>query len=185
MSWRTSFGCLATVAAAGVAACTSSANSSVAGAAGSAGPSAAAGLENAAGSPAFGGSGTGATAGSANAGSASAMGGAGGSAGAASGSAGTSAQVVVRPLETAEAFANPLTGFRPDLGNSNRYATLFRQYIKWNEIENSESDGVAKIKAFSDAAWKNLPALNGKVIPRVYLDWPGQGSYWLRSCKPG
>jgi hypothetical protein len=87
-------------------------------------------------------------------------------------------EVVIHPLASDEAFANPLAGFRPDLGNSNHYATLFRQYIKWNEIENSEADGVDKIQAFCDAAWQGLPQQNAKVIPRVYLDWPGSGTYW-------
>ena len=163
---------LGAVAHVGLCACTSRAESSGASFAGSAGVSAAAGLESGAGSPAS------TLGGSANGGSANGVSGAGGVAGAGSGSAGASAEVVVQPLPTDEAFANPLAGFRPDLGNSNRYATLYRQYIKWNEIENSESDGVDKIKAFSDAAWKNLPAQNAKVIPRVYLDWPGQGTYW-------
>jgi Domain of unknown function (DUF4832) len=185
MIGRAGFYLLGAVACIGAFACTSSAGSSVASGNGSAGVGAAAGLDSSAGSPAFGMGGAGANAGGTNAGSANTEGGAGGVSGAASGSAGAFAEVVVRPLATDEAFANPLTGFRPDLGNSNHYATLYRQYIKWNEIENSESDGVDKIKAFSDAAWQGLPALNGKVIPRVYLDWPGQGTYWPQDLTTG
>jgi len=110
-----------------------------------------------------------------------------GSGGNAAGGSGGSVgeEIVIQPRPSDEAFANPLAGFRPDLGNSNHYATLFRQYIKWNELENSESDGVDKIQAFCDAAWKDLPQKNAKVIPRVYLDWPGSGSYWPSDLTSG
>ena len=173
MTWRARLYLLGVGACFGGWACTSSSGAPAAGSAGSAGASAAAGLENRAGSPAIAQGGA-----SANAGSPNSLGGSGGVAWATGGSAGTFAELVVHPLATDEAFANPLAGFRPDLGNPNRYATLFRHYIEWNQIENSESDGVDKIKAFTDAAWKDLPAQNGKVIPRVYLDWPGKGTYW-------
>ena len=184
MIQRATLGSLVAIALIGPFACSSSTGSSGAHGAGSAGMSLAGGNSGGVPAGALGGAGAsagGAPGGGANTpGGANAAGGAGGSAGAAAsgGSAGAGAEVVVQPLPTDEAFANPLAGFRPDLGNSNHYATLFRQYIKWNEIENSESDGVDKIKAFTDAAWKNLPAQNAKVIPRVYLDWPGQGTYW-------
>ena len=169
----TGFGVLACTSSPGAPMGTSSAGMSAADVAGAAGsPASVMG-----GASAGGASAGGTSDGAANGGSSSISGGTGGAAGSA-GAAGTAAEVVVHPLATDEAFANPLAGFRPDLGNTNHYATLFSQYIKWNEIEKSESDGVDKIKAFTDAAWKSLPALNAKVIPRVYLDYPGQGTYW-------
>jgi hypothetical protein len=52
------------------------------------------------------------------------------------------------------------------------YPTLTRLYIKWNEIEDSESDGVEKILEYCNKQWTDLPGRNVKVIPRVYLEWP-------------
>lgn len=88
--------------------------------------------------------------------------------------AGATKEVVVYPGSYDKAFANPLKGFRPDVGGKHPYATLFRQYIPWKVIENDESDGIERIAAYCDDAWKDLPRRNGKVIPRVYLDWPGK-----------
>jgi len=150
--------------------------SNVAGAAGALGVAGAS-------SPSIGGESTGgATSGAGGGSGASNSAGLGGALG---GAAGTDQEIVVHPVASDEAFKNPLLGFRPDLGGSNPYATLYRQYIKWNELEDSESDGLDKIKAFSDAAWKNLPAQNAKVIPRVYLDYPGQGTYWPQDLTTG
>lgn len=95
------------------------------------------------------------------------------------------AEAVVHPAPYDGAFKNALMGFRPDLGSSHRYATLFHHYIGWSSIEGSEADGVDKIRAFCDAAWKDLPARNGKVIPRVYLEWPGRGTYWPADLTTG
>jgi Domain of unknown function (DUF4832) len=78
-----------------------------------------------------------------------------------------------------KAFKNPLMGFRNDsVGDFHRYGTLSRQYIKWNDIEANEPDTVDTIKAFCERTWQGLPEKNIKIIPRVYLDWPGQGTYW-------
>jgi hypothetical protein len=46
---------------------------------------------------------------------------------------------------------NPLMGFIVDVNDgmeAHPWVTLGRHYIKWNEIENSESDSVEKIRAF-------------------------------------
>jgi hypothetical protein len=71
-----------------------------------------------------------------------------------------------------KAFPNPLKGFRSSSVSTEEYSTLTRLYIKWNEIENSENDGVEKILAYCNSRWQNLPKNNIKVIPRVYLEWP-------------
>lgn len=93
--------------------------------------------------------------------------------------------VSVRPPPYDKAFANPLKGFRPDLGTQHTYGTLVRHYIPWNAIENSAADGVEKIKAYCNAAWKDLPASNTKIIPRVFLEWPGRGTHWPADLTTG
>ena len=80
--------------------------------------------------------------------------------------------ITIVPRIYEKAFPNPLKGFRSSTVLGEDYPTLTRLYIKWNEIENSESDGVDKIISFCNEKWKELPARNVKVIPRVYLEWP-------------
>jgi hypothetical protein len=66
------------------------------------------------------------------------------------------------------------------------WVTLARHYIKWNEIENSESDSVEKIRAFCDEKWRNVAQHNIKVVPRVYLRWAREDqSYWPADMKSG
>ena len=74
--------------------------------------------------------------------------------------------VTVKPQEYPRALRNPLMGFRPDLGRrafEHEYATLARHYIKWNEIENAEDDGIDRIRAFCNEKWKGVEAANLKV----------------------
>jgi hypothetical protein len=97
--------------------------------------------------------------------------------------AGSSNQVVIRPQEYQGALRNPLKGFRPDTGPrafTQEYATLARCYLKWNELENSESDGIDKILRVCNERWKDVEKYNIKVIPRVYLDWDEKegNEYW-------
>ena len=80
--------------------------------------------------------------------------------------------VTIFPREYEKAFPNPLMGFRSSVISNEDYPTLTRLYIKWNEIENAENDGIEKILAYSNTQWKDLPKTNKKVIPRVYLEWP-------------
>ena len=78
-------------------------------------------------------------------------------------------------------------GFRPDLGRhafEHEYATLARHYIKWNEIENAEDDGIERMRAFCNEKWKGVEAANLKVIPRVYLHWSKDTQkYWPADMK--
>jgi hypothetical protein len=98
--------------------------------------------------------------------------------------------VVIHPQEYPHALRNPLKGFRPDTDPSkyqDRYAAVTRCYIRWNEIENDESDGIEKIKTFCNNKWKDIEKYNIKVVPRVYLDWnsrPGN-EYWPADMKAG
>ena len=94
-------------------------------------------------------------------------------------------EIGVRPLPYAGALRNPLMGFRSPLGRAHPWATLWKHYLKWNEIEASAGDSVEKIRAFCDVAWKRAPERNIKVIPRVYLEWPNQGKYWPRDLTEG
>jgi hypothetical protein len=92
-------------------------------------------------------------------------------------------QVVVRPQEYQGALRNPLKGFRPDTGPrafTYEYATLARCYLKWNELENSESDGIDRIMRVCNERWKDVEKYNVKIIPRVYLDWDEKegNEYW-------
>ncbi len=90
---------------------------------------------------------------------------------------------VIRPREYPGALRNPLEGFRPDTGPrafTHEYGTLARCYLKWNELENSESDGVERIMRVCNERWKDVEKHNVKVIPRVYLDWDEKegNEYW-------
>jgi hypothetical protein len=106
------------------------------------------------------------------------------------GTPGLRAQMVtVRPVEAPGPLRNPLMGFRPDLNSYRQYPypTLVRDYIRWNQIENNESDTVQKIRDFCNARWSRLPADNVRVIPRVYIDWDsGTGNeYWPADLPSG
>jgi len=101
----------------------------------------------------------------------------------ASTAAGSGNQTAIRPKEYQGALKNPLKGFRPDTGPRaflHEYATLARCYLKWNELENSESDGIDRIMHVCNERWKDVEKYNIKVIPRVYLDWDEKegNEYW-------
>ena len=109
------------------------------------------------------------------------------------GSSALLAQMVTNhPVEAPGPLSNPLMGFRPNIGSKFSrapyyYPTLVRHYIRWNQIENSESDTVQKIRDFCNAQWANLPTNNLKVIPRVYLDWDSNpnNEYWPADLQSG
>lgn len=99
--------------------------------------------------------------------------------------------VTVYPEEYPGALRNPLKGFRPEVWakvENNRYMTLVRDYVKWNELEQSKSDDlIANIKAYSDRKWKRHKGTGVKVIPRVYLDWDEKdgNEYWPADMETG
>jgi hypothetical protein len=98
--------------------------------------------------------------------------------------------VVIHPKEYPYALRNPLKGFRNNTRPSNyqdRYAAVTRCYIRWNELENDESDGIDKIKAVCNNKWKDVGKYNVKVVPRVYLDWNGDSGneYWPADMTTG
>ena len=105
-------------------------------------------------------------------------------------------QARVVPPRYPSALRNPMKGFVPHLKELSYplrtrppldYVTLVRHYIKWSDIEETEADGVEKIREYCDRAWKGLPERNIKVIPRVILQWSGPkwskpGEWW--QCWP-
>lgn len=99
-------------------------------------------------------------------------------------------EVVMRPREYRRALRNPLKGFRPDTNSRafrHEYATITRCYLKWNDLENDESDGIDRIKEVCNGRWKDVEKHNIKVIPRVYLDWDKKtgNEYWPADMKTG
>ena len=86
--------------------------------------------------------------------------------------------IKVNPAEYDRALHNPLMGFTTRGIADHPWATTAQTYIQWNEIENSESDGIDKIKKVCDEKWKGIEDKNVKVIPRVYLHWSGDRKYW-------
>lgn len=92
------------------------------------------------------------------------------------------ADVVVHPQPYAGPLRNPLMGFLGTRNGQHEYAALTREYVAWNKIENAADEGADKLREYADKNWSGLPALNMKVIPRVFLEWPKPGtnaeSYW-------
>lgn len=92
----------------------------------------------------------------------------------------------VIPAAYPRALRNPLKGFTTlNAKTGHEWATLAHHYIPWNEIERDEGDGIARIRAFCDTKWATFPALNIKVIPRVYLHWSGDRTYWPTDLETG
>lgn len=86
--------------------------------------------------------------------------------------------IIVKPTEYNQALRNPLKGFTTRGIYDHPWATTAQTYIRWNEIENHESDGVEKIKQVCNEKWAGVEDKNIKVIPRVYLHWSGDKKYW-------
>lgn len=117
-------------------------------------------------------------------------------------------QVTVRPAEYTQAFRNPLMGISPKnytsratygayqvLEGKHPWGTLSRVCIPWNWLEDSEKDGVERIRRVSDELFTGLEKHNIKAMPRVYLYWPGadaavpdkkfymRGTFWPSDLK--
>jgi len=84
--------------------------------------------------------------------------------------------VTVRPVPYEGALRNPLMGLTARERGQFEWATLTHHYMGWNELEENESDGLARIVAYCDAAWREFPSKGIKVIPRVYLEYPGKAN---------
>lgn len=98
--------------------------------------------------------------------------------------------ITVEPVEYPGALRNPLKGFRPNLGFqtiNHEYGTLARHYIRWNQIENDETDTIDRILDFCNNQWAGVGPQGIKVIPRVYLDWDEKtgNEYWPADMQTG
>jgi hypothetical protein len=88
------------------------------------------------------------------------------------------AELTVIPNPYERALRNPLMGFTHSDVN-HPWASTTHTYIKWNELENHESDGLDKILTVSNQKFANLANTNRKSIPRVYLHWSQDDQkYW-------
>ena len=97
--------------------------------------------------------------------------------------------ITVTLTETDEAFANPIKGFAParHIGVAafapHEYATVYKHYIKYTDLEISPDDTAQKIIDWSNAAWAGIEKRNVKVVPRVVIVYPngpdnGDDGYW-------
>lgn len=101
------------------------------------------------------------------------------------GNAQNEGEIIVKPKEYQGALRNPLKGFTTINVQDHPWGSVSHTYIRWNEIENDESDGIDKIINVSNQKWKNAAAKNMKIIPRVYLHWDGDQKYWPADMQTG
>jgi hypothetical protein len=87
-------------------------------------------------------------------------------------------EISIEPLAYEHALRNPMKGFTTRGIADHPWATTAQTYIRWNELENSESDGIDKIKKVCNEKWQGIEGKNVKVIPRVYLHWSGNRKFW-------
>lgn len=82
----------------------------------------------------------------------------------------------VSPTYYDQPLKNPMKGFTgsPD----HEWANLRHRYFEWNELENDVSDGMDKILQVTNQKFQNGPENNLKFIPRLYLHWDNDETYW-------
>lgn len=89
-------------------------------------------------------------------------------------------RVTVFPKEYSQAFRNPMKGLReffsPGVDKKRveypyPYGSMVKEYMQWNMLEDTITDGVDKIIAYSNHRWAGVEDMNVKVIPRVFLVW--------------
>ena len=87
--------------------------------------------------------------------------------------------VEVIPPVYQRALRNPMKGFTTNGVALHEWATLAHVYIRWNELENVEADGIERIRQVTEQKFAGVAARNVKVIPRVYLHWSRDDQkYW-------
>ena len=65
------------------------------------------------------------------------------------------------------------------MGCDPEWATLNHVYIRWNELEDREADGIDRIRQVTEQKFAGVAERNVKVIPRVYLHWSRDDQkYW-------
>jgi len=90
-------------------------------------------------------------------------------------------EIVIKPQEHSGPVRNPMMGFIGSPDGRHEYATVAREYVRWNDIETSAADTVQKLKEYVDRQWRGVEQRNIKIIPRVFLEWPKgspQDPYW-------
>ena len=89
-----------------------------------------------------------------------------------------------KPAGYDRALRNPMKGFTHCPGHE--WATLRHRYIRWNELEDHERDGLDKILQLSNQRFAEGPANHLKFIPRVYLHWSeDHQKYWPADMQEG
>lgn len=82
--------------------------------------------------------------------------------------------VFTEPKEYDGAFSNPMCGFRVGtLNETDGYITTIRDYVPWNAIEKNADSTVQDIIDYTNEKYCDMPARNLRIIPRMYLVWPG------------
>lgn len=98
----------------------------------------------------------------------------------------TDETITIYPREYPRPLRNPLKGFtNRGRWEDNEWATLMHTYIKWNDIERDSLDDIPEIKAWCDNEWAGVEDKNMKVIPRLYLHWDGDQTYWPEDMETG
>jgi len=101
----------------------------------------------------------------------------------------TAQEVVLYPEEYTNGIRNPLKGFAPvdwtDPNFRHPFRTFSKVYIRWNELENSESDTIDRIIAVTNQKLAGFMERNIKGMPRVYLEWPPNGNFWPADMTAG
>lgn len=91
-------------------------------------------------------------------------------------------KIVVIPAEYTEPFRNPMMGLRDVFSVGLDpvpadyplpFGSMYKEYIPWDRIERTESDGVEQVIAYCNHRWEGIEEKNIKVIPRVYVHWLG------------
>lgn len=82
--------------------------------------------------------------------------------------------------EYKSAFRNPMKGLREyfDPGQDRirdeypyPFGSMIKEYMQWNMMEESASDGVDKVIEYSNHRWAGVEDINMKIIPRPYIVW--------------
>jgi lysophospholipase L1-like esterase len=94
--------------------------------------------------------------------------------------------VEFHPAEYQGALQNPLRGItareywvinRLEEPGLRTWSSTYRGMTAWDWLENSESDGIDKMLSVTNDMWENFDENNLKVIPFLYLNWPGSTSF--------
>ncbi len=94
--------------------------------------------------------------------------------------------ITIYPAEYTRALKNPLMGFREwNISTLNEWATVGKYYVGWNELENKAADGVNKIIDWTNEHFTGIADKNFKVVPRVWLDYPGRDPAWPADMTEG